>query len=68
MNGEQAANKPAKKPKTSQNRRKSRELVLKAIYRGMLNAGELNRLQRMPKTTLTTSKPMKFISSNYWRA
>lgn len=44
MNGEQAANKPAKKLKTSQNRRKSRELVLKAIYRGMLNAGELKQI------------------------
>ena len=32
--------KPVKKPKTSQNRRKSRELVLKAIYRGMMNAAE----------------------------
>jgi len=32
--------KTVKKPKTSQNRRKSRELVLKAIYRGMMNAAE----------------------------
>lgn len=34
----------AKKPKSSQNRRKSRELALKAIYRGMLNAGELKQI------------------------
>jgi transcription antitermination protein NusB len=32
--------KSTKKPRTTQNRRKSRELVLKAIYRGMLNAAE----------------------------
>lgn len=38
------ANNPIKKPKTTQNRRKSRELVLKAIYRGMLNAGELKQI------------------------
>jgi len=36
--------KATKKPKTSQNRRKSRELVLKAIYRGMMNAGELKQI------------------------
>lgn len=36
--------KPAKKPKVSQNRRKSRELVLKAVYRGMINAGELKQV------------------------
>lgn len=36
--------KAAKKPKTSQNRRKSRELVLKAVYRGMINAGEIKQI------------------------
>ncbi|HEY0562566.1 MAG TPA: transcription antitermination factor NusB [Methylophilus sp.] len=38
------APKSVKKPKTSQNRRKSREIVVKAIYRGMLNAGELKQI------------------------
>jgi transcription antitermination protein NusB len=33
-----------KKPKTTQNRRKSRELAVKAIYRSMLNAGELKQI------------------------
>ena len=33
--------KPVKKPKLSQNRRKSRELVLKAVYRSMMNASEI---------------------------
>ena len=33
-----------KKPKGSQNRRKSRELVLKAVYRGMINAGDLKQV------------------------
>jgi transcription antitermination protein NusB len=33
-----------KKPKLSQNRRKSRELVLKAVYRGMINASELKQI------------------------
>lgn len=36
--------KPVKKTKTSQNRRKSRELVLKAVYRGMLNTSELKQI------------------------
>jgi N utilization substance protein B len=36
--------KAAKKPKISQNRRKSRELVLKAVYRGMLNTGEMKQI------------------------
>lgn len=36
--------KSAKKPKISQNRRKSRELVLKAVYRGMLNTGEMKQI------------------------
>ncbi|MFA6041467.1 MAG: transcription antitermination factor NusB [Methylophilus sp.] len=35
---------PMKKVKTGQNRRKSRELVLKAIYRGMMNAGETKQI------------------------
>lgn len=39
-----AAPKPVKKIKTSQNRRKSRELVLKAVYRGMINASELKQI------------------------
>ena len=33
-----------KKVKTSQNRRKSRELALKAVYRGMINASELKQI------------------------
>ena len=36
--------KAVKKPKVSQNRRKSRELVLKAVYRGMLNTGEIKQI------------------------
>lgn len=36
--------KVVKKPKGSQNRRKSRELVLKAVYRGMINASELKQI------------------------
>jgi transcription antitermination protein NusB len=36
--------KVAKKPKVSQNRRKSRELVLKAVYRGMMNTSELKQI------------------------
>ncbi len=36
--------KSVKKPKLSQNRRKSRELVLKAVYRGMINAGEIKQI------------------------
>ena len=36
--------KAVKKPRTSQNRRKSRELVLKAVYRGMINASELKQI------------------------
>jgi transcription antitermination protein NusB len=36
--------KVAKKPKVSQNRRKSRELVLKAVYRGMLNTAEMKQI------------------------
>jgi N utilization substance protein B len=36
--------KPAKKNKISQNRRKARELALKAVYRGMINAGEMKQI------------------------
>jgi N utilization substance protein B len=36
--------KTSKKPKQSQNRRKSRELVLKAVYRGMLNSSEMKQI------------------------
>lgn len=36
--------KVTKKPRTSQNRRKSRELVLKAVYRGMINASALKQI------------------------
>ena len=36
--------KPVKKVKTSQNRRTSRELVLKAVYRGMINASDLKQI------------------------
>lgn len=36
--------KPIKKPKVSQNRRKSRELVLKAVYRGMINVSDLKMI------------------------
>lgn len=36
--------KTSRKPKTSQNRRKSRELVLKAVYRGMINTGEMKQI------------------------
>lgn len=36
--------KVTKKPKLSQNRRKSRELVLKAVYRGMLNSSEMKQI------------------------
>lgn len=35
---------PAKRVKISQNRRKSRELVLKAVYRGLINASELKQI------------------------
>jgi transcription antitermination protein NusB len=36
--------KVSKKLKQSQNRRKSRELVLKAVYRGMLNTSEMKEI------------------------
>ncbi len=35
-----------KKSKPSQSRRKSRELVLKAVYRGMINASELKQVMQ----------------------
>lgn len=35
-----------KKSKPSQSRRKSRELVLKAVYRGMINASELRQVMQ----------------------
>jgi transcription antitermination protein NusB len=44
MSNLEAEVKSAKKPKVSQNRRKSRELVLKAVYRGMLNSGEMKQI------------------------
>ena len=37
---------PTKKAKTSQNRRKSRELALKAVYRGLLNQSDLRQVFR----------------------
>lgn len=44
MNAAKEEVKPVKKPKVSQNRRKSRELVLKAVYRGMINAGDIKQI------------------------
>lgn len=44
MSSANAETKAVKKPKVSQNRRKSRELVLKAVYRGMINAGEIQQI------------------------
>lgn len=40
------AKKPAAKKKAGQNRRKSRELALKAVYRGMLNQSEMSAVYR----------------------
>jgi N utilization substance protein B len=40
------AKKSVAKKNTGKNRRKSRELVLKAVYRGMLNESDLNSLYR----------------------
>ena len=37
---------PTKKVKTSKNRRKSRELALKAVYRGILNQSDLRQVFR----------------------
>ena len=36
----------SRRPKSSQNRRKSRELALKAVYRGMLNQSDLKQVFR----------------------
>jgi len=44
MNNEIAGVGATKKRKSSQNRRKSRELVLKAIYRCMMNEGDLKQV------------------------
>jgi len=44
--GKPAARRPGAAKKGSQNRRKSRELVLKAVYRGMLNESELSQIFR----------------------
>jgi N utilization substance protein B len=41
-----AETKAVKKPKVSQNRRKSRELALKAVYRGMINASDLKLIKQ----------------------
>jgi len=38
--------KPAAKKNTGKNRRKSRELVLKAVYRGMLNESDMSSVYR----------------------
>lgn len=40
------AKKPSAKKNTGKNRRKSRELVLKAVYRGMLNQSEIGPILR----------------------
>ncbi|MBC7755630.1 MAG: transcription antitermination factor NusB [Bdellovibrio sp.] len=50
--------KAVKKPKVSQNRRKSRELVLKAVYRGMLNTGEIKQI------ILDTKEDPEFIKAD----
>lgn len=42
----QASKKPSIKKKGGQNRRKSRELALKAVYRGMLNQSEISAVYR----------------------
>lgn len=49
MIGEPIIDKPvtvSRKPKSSQNRRKSRELALKAVYRGILNQSDLKQVFR----------------------
>ena len=43
---EQNISSAQKKSKPSQSRRKSRELVLKAVYRGMINAADLKQVMR----------------------
>jgi len=45
-NGKKPASRSGTKKSGSQNRRKSRELVLKAVYRGMLNDSELSQVFR----------------------
>jgi N utilization substance protein B len=42
----ETAKKPSAKKNTGKNRRKSRELVMKAVYRGMLNQSELGPILR----------------------
>jgi transcription antitermination protein NusB len=42
----QATPKSSKPKKVGQNRRKSREIAVKAVYRGMLNAGDLKQVFR----------------------
>ncbi len=47
MNSEPIIDKPvtvSRRPKSSQNRRKSRELALKAVYRGLLNHSDLKQV------------------------
>ncbi len=44
LTGANTAIKTVKKPKVSQNRRKSRELVLKAVYRNMMNTGDMKQI------------------------
>jgi N utilization substance protein B len=44
MNNEIVSQAAGKKKKSSQNRRKSRELVLKAVYRCMMNEGDIKQL------------------------
>ncbi len=44
MSSANAEIKAVKKPKVSQSRRKSRELVLKAVYRDMINASEIEQI------------------------
>ena len=39
-----------KKRKPSQNRHKSRELALKAIYRSMINEGDIKRCFRLSRS------------------
>lgn len=41
-----SAKKPSAKKKGGQNRRKSRELALKAVYRGMMNQSEMSAVYR----------------------
>ena len=43
-----------KKKKLVNNRRKSRELVMKSIYRGILNQFDVNQIKKILKMTQTT--------------